>query len=225
MAQLVKNPPAMWETWVRSLGWEDPRRREWLGTPVSWPGEFHGLYSSWGRKESDKVSDFHFVTPVRWQTGPWAGFPRSPTELQLLLKTGERRGCGGLRFYFLPFFFPNSLSLPQSHFSVPRTVLHPTRVPGSSMALRTQEGSAHLISRHPLLLSRLPHDPMHAALSSLLMLCSSISKCFQISCSFQPLSLCARCSLCLEYTLVGSYSSASPSCNFLQEVPASRLFS
>ena len=24
MAKLVKNPPAMWETWVRSLGWEDP---------------------------------------------------------------------------------------------------------------------------------------------------------------------------------------------------------
>ena len=23
MAQMVKNPPAMWETWVRSLGWED----------------------------------------------------------------------------------------------------------------------------------------------------------------------------------------------------------
>ena len=24
VAQLVKNPPAMWETWVRSQGWEDP---------------------------------------------------------------------------------------------------------------------------------------------------------------------------------------------------------
>ena len=24
MAQLVKNSPAMWETWVRSPGWEDP---------------------------------------------------------------------------------------------------------------------------------------------------------------------------------------------------------
>ena len=24
MAQLVKNLPALWETWVRSLGWEDP---------------------------------------------------------------------------------------------------------------------------------------------------------------------------------------------------------
>ena len=24
VAQTVKNPPAMWETWVLSLGWEDP---------------------------------------------------------------------------------------------------------------------------------------------------------------------------------------------------------
>ena len=24
VAQMVKNPPAMWEIWVRSLGWEDP---------------------------------------------------------------------------------------------------------------------------------------------------------------------------------------------------------
>ena len=24
VAQLVKNPPAMWETWIRFLGWEDP---------------------------------------------------------------------------------------------------------------------------------------------------------------------------------------------------------
>ena len=24
VAQLVKNPPAMWETWIQALGWEDP---------------------------------------------------------------------------------------------------------------------------------------------------------------------------------------------------------
>ena len=24
VAQMVKNPPAMWETWVQSMGWEDP---------------------------------------------------------------------------------------------------------------------------------------------------------------------------------------------------------
>ena len=27
IAQLVKNPPAMWETWVRSLGWKDPQEK------------------------------------------------------------------------------------------------------------------------------------------------------------------------------------------------------
>ena len=27
MAQLIKNLPAMWETWVRSLGWEDPTEK------------------------------------------------------------------------------------------------------------------------------------------------------------------------------------------------------
>ena len=45
--------PAMQETWDRSLGWEIPWRRESLPTPVFRPGEFHGLYSSWGHKESD----------------------------------------------------------------------------------------------------------------------------------------------------------------------------
>ena len=53
MAQLVKNPPAMWEAWVQSLGWEDPWRRERLPTPVFWAREFHGLCSLWGRKELD----------------------------------------------------------------------------------------------------------------------------------------------------------------------------
>ena len=28
VAQLVKNPPAMWETWAQSLGWEDPLDKE-----------------------------------------------------------------------------------------------------------------------------------------------------------------------------------------------------
>ena len=28
VAQMVKNLPAMWEIWVRSLGWEDPLEKE-----------------------------------------------------------------------------------------------------------------------------------------------------------------------------------------------------
>jgi len=53
VAQLIKNPPAMRETWVLSLGCEDPWRRERLPTPVFWPREFHGLYRPWGHKELD----------------------------------------------------------------------------------------------------------------------------------------------------------------------------
>ena len=46
VAQLVKNPPTMWERpgfypWVGKFPW----RKERLPTPVFWPGEFHGLYS------------------------------------------------------------------------------------------------------------------------------------------------------------------------------------
>ena len=44
LAQLVKNAPAMRETWVGNIPW----RRERLPTPVFWPGESQGLYSPWG---------------------------------------------------------------------------------------------------------------------------------------------------------------------------------
>ena len=47
----VKNLPAMQETWVRKIPW----RKERLPTPVLWPGEFHGLCSPGGRKESDRT--------------------------------------------------------------------------------------------------------------------------------------------------------------------------
>ena len=58
MAQLVKNPPAMWETWVRSLGWEDPLE-EGMATdsrilawtiPMdrgAWWAQFMGVAKSW----------------------------------------------------------------------------------------------------------------------------------------------------------------------------------
>ena len=48
-----KNPPEMWETWVWSLGWKIPCKRERLLTPVFWPGEFHGPYIPWNYKESE----------------------------------------------------------------------------------------------------------------------------------------------------------------------------
>ena len=49
----------MQETWVRSLGQEDPLEKAWQHTPVSLPGKSHGQrilaggYSPWGHKESN----------------------------------------------------------------------------------------------------------------------------------------------------------------------------
>ena len=52
VAQLVKNLPAMWETWVRSLGWEDPLEKG-TATPLLYSGLenamdciFHGVTKS-----------------------------------------------------------------------------------------------------------------------------------------------------------------------------------
>ena len=60
MAQLVKNPPAMQETWIQFLGWEDPLEKG-KASPVFWPGEFHGVYSPWGCKESDTTERLSLI--------------------------------------------------------------------------------------------------------------------------------------------------------------------
>jgi len=60
VAQLVKNLPAMQETWVRSLVGKILWRKERLPTPVLWPAEFRGMYISWGRKELDMTKSLLF---------------------------------------------------------------------------------------------------------------------------------------------------------------------
>ena len=60
VAQLVKNPPAMQETWVRSLGWEDllEKGEATHSSILAWriPWTIYSLWghnSPWGLKESD----------------------------------------------------------------------------------------------------------------------------------------------------------------------------
>ena len=64
VAQMVKNPPAMWETWVQPLGWEDPPGGG-HGNPLqysclenSMDCTVHGVAKSW-----TWMSDFHFTEP------------------------------------------------------------------------------------------------------------------------------------------------------------------
>ena len=67
VAQTVKRLPTMQETWVQSLGQEDPLEKKMAPTPVFWPGKSHGPrnlvgYSPWGRKEPDKTERLHFTS-------------------------------------------------------------------------------------------------------------------------------------------------------------------
>ena len=67
VAQLVKNLPAMWETWVRSLGWEDSLEKgkathsSILAWRIPWT-TVHGVTKSWTR-----LSDFHAGIQSRYR--------------------------------------------------------------------------------------------------------------------------------------------------------------
>ena len=66
VAQMVKRLPAMRETRVRFLGWEDPLEKEMaihsstLAWKIPWTEEPDRL-QSWGHKQSDTTELLHFV--------------------------------------------------------------------------------------------------------------------------------------------------------------------
>ena len=65
VAQTVKHLSTMRETWVQSLGWEDPLERKRQSTPVLLPGKSHGQRSLEGTvhgvtKSQTRLSDFTF---------------------------------------------------------------------------------------------------------------------------------------------------------------------
>ena len=62
MAQRLKRLPAMRETWVRSLGWEDFLEKEMATHSSVLPGESHGQrglvgYSPWVAKSWTQLGD------------------------------------------------------------------------------------------------------------------------------------------------------------------------
>ena len=70
VTQLVRKPPAMQETWVRSLGWEDPP-----GEGKGYPLQYSGLENSMDcivhrvAKSQTQLSDFHFHLSGSWGKG------------------------------------------------------------------------------------------------------------------------------------------------------------
>ena len=73
VVQRLKRLPAMWETWVRSLGREDPLEKEMathssiLAWRIPWTEEELGGLQSTGRKESDTTERLHFHFHL-WKT-------------------------------------------------------------------------------------------------------------------------------------------------------------
>ena len=68
LAQTVKRLSTIWETWVRSLGWEDSLEKEITthsSTPalkIPWTEELDAGYYPWGRKESGTTERLHFLS-------------------------------------------------------------------------------------------------------------------------------------------------------------------
>ena len=69
LAQMVKRLPAVWETWVRSLGWEDPLEKEMAthSRTLAWKiplTEQPGRLQSMGlqRVEYDWMTSLHFTS-------------------------------------------------------------------------------------------------------------------------------------------------------------------
>ena len=60
VAQLVKNPPAMWETWFNPWAGMIPRR-ERLPTPVFWPENSMDCTVHGVAKRRTKLNNFHLI--------------------------------------------------------------------------------------------------------------------------------------------------------------------
>ena len=56
VSQKLKRLPAMRETWVRSLGWEDPLEKGTATHSSTLAWRIHGLYSPWGPKSQTRLS-------------------------------------------------------------------------------------------------------------------------------------------------------------------------
>ena len=95
VAQLIKNSPAMWEIWLRSLGWEDPLEKEMathssmLAWRIPWTEEPGGLQSTGSQRVRHgwATNTFSFTSLKTTQgvrlelcTPPWNPCTRAPPQ-------------------------------------------------------------------------------------------------------------------------------------------------
>ena len=62
LAQTIKNPPAMQQTWIWPLDWEDPLEKAKATYPRILAWRILGIYSSWGHKESNTTEQLSLTS-------------------------------------------------------------------------------------------------------------------------------------------------------------------
>ena len=69
MAQVVKSPPAMWETWVPSLGWKDPleKGKATHSSILAWRIPWTVSIVQGVAKSQTRLNDFHFTNAFRME--------------------------------------------------------------------------------------------------------------------------------------------------------------
>ena len=121
VAQMVKNLPAMWETWVRSLGWEDPLEKgtatqfsilAWkiLMDRGAWWATVHGVAKSRLKKKRRKPSCQHLDCRL-------LGSKTLKNEFLFFLSylvVVACYGCPPPKLTFYAFFFKTISCLPPS---------------------------------------------------------------------------------------------------------------
>ena len=101
MPQLVKNLHAVWETWVQSLGWEDPLEK---GMPTHSSFLAWRIPWTWGHKESDTTEQLSLL-PNLCQSNE-TSFWFQKTYQDLYIQMNVARAKSQFKFFFFPMMLP-----------------------------------------------------------------------------------------------------------------------
>ena len=130
LVQRLKRLPAMWETWVRSLGREDSlvTHSSILAWRIPWTEELGGLQST-GGKESDTTERLHFHICIHdyWKNNSFDGWNFVGKVMSLLFNMLSR---------FVIAFLPRSKHLLISWLKPPSAViLEPKKIKSVTVSI------------------------------------------------------------------------------------------
>ena len=99
---MVKRLPTMWETWVQSLGQEDPLEKDMTTHSISFPellpGKSHGQrrlvgYSPWGCKELDTTGRLQKINKARIAGAVEICYFKTGMKFSIFLKPKSKISC------------------------------------------------------------------------------------------------------------------------------------